>query len=346
MSKITAGTTTNQAIVTTGDTSGALVFETNGGTAALTLAANQAATFASNVTVGGTLTATGGIPAITTALTSPLNVGQIAGAGAEIRLPEATPNGSNYIAVKAPDNLAANLTLTLPSADGTSGQFLQTNGSGTLSFATPASGSLLRVTVFTSSGTWTKGAGTNYIKVRGVGGGGGGAGGRNSVAADNGGGGGAGGYAEKFINTSGVSTVAVTIGSGGSGGAANNPGSTGGATTFGAYFTCNPGSGGQTSALTTNAGGAGGTSTGGDLNVIGGGGNAGGTANRSAPSGLGGSSAFGGGGSGVVADQAGSNGQNGNAYGSGASGGTGHFSSTGGTGGTGASGVVIVEEYA
>jgi len=56
-------------------------------------------------------------------------------AGASIRLPEDTDNGSNYVAIKAPDNLASNLTLTLPSADGTSGQVLQTNGSGVLSFA-------------------------------------------------------------------------------------------------------------------------------------------------------------------------------------------------------------------
>jgi len=55
--------------------------------------------------------------------------------GASIRLPEDTDNGSNYVALKAADNLAANLTLTLPSADGTSGQVLQTNGSGVLSFA-------------------------------------------------------------------------------------------------------------------------------------------------------------------------------------------------------------------
>jgi len=56
-------------------------------------------------------------------------------AGSEIRLPEDTDNGSNYVAIKAPDTIASNLTLTLPSADGTSGQVLQTNGSGVLSFA-------------------------------------------------------------------------------------------------------------------------------------------------------------------------------------------------------------------
>lgn len=56
-------------------------------------------------------------------------------AGAELQLPEATNNGVNYVAVKAPNALAANTTFTLPAADGTNGQFLQTNGSGALAFA-------------------------------------------------------------------------------------------------------------------------------------------------------------------------------------------------------------------
>jgi hypothetical protein len=65
---------------------------------------------------------------------TPLAVIGNATAGSEIRLPEDTDNGSNYVAIKAPDTIASNLTLTLPSADGSSGQVLQTNGSGVLSF--------------------------------------------------------------------------------------------------------------------------------------------------------------------------------------------------------------------
>lgn len=67
-------------------------------------------------------------------LNTPLTVVGNSTAGAEIRLPEDTDNGSNYVALKAPNSLASNLTLTLPSADGSSGQALVTNGSGTLSF--------------------------------------------------------------------------------------------------------------------------------------------------------------------------------------------------------------------
>jgi len=53
----------------------------------------------------------------------------------EIRFREATANGTNYVSLSAPTSLSADLSLTLPSADGTSGQFLSTNGSGVLSFA-------------------------------------------------------------------------------------------------------------------------------------------------------------------------------------------------------------------
>ena len=53
----------------------------------------------------------------------------------EIRFREATANGTNYVSLSAPSSLASNLTLTLPSADGTTGQAVVTDGSGNLSFA-------------------------------------------------------------------------------------------------------------------------------------------------------------------------------------------------------------------
>jgi hypothetical protein len=61
-------------------------------------------------------------------------------AGSNIKLYEDTDNGTNYVAFKAPDTIASNVTWTLPSADGTSAQVLQTNGSGVLSFATVSGG--------------------------------------------------------------------------------------------------------------------------------------------------------------------------------------------------------------
>jgi len=47
----------------------------------------------------------------------------------------ADADSSAYVALQAPAVIATNYTLTLPAADGTSGQALVTNGSGTLSFA-------------------------------------------------------------------------------------------------------------------------------------------------------------------------------------------------------------------
>lgn len=163
MSKIKAGTTSGTALVTEGDTTGQLVFQTNGTTTALTLGTDQSATFVGNVAVNGTLTASSGLPS----LASPLTVTGNSTAGAEIRLPEDTDNGSNYVALKAADSIASNLTFTLPSADGTNGQVLQTNGSGTLSFATPAAGALVFLSSQTVSGTptvvsFTSGIGSTY----------------------------------------------------------------------------------------------------------------------------------------------------------------------------------------
>jgi len=62
-------------------------------------------------------------------------------AGSNLKLYEDTDNGTNYVSFKAPNTIAANVTWTLPSADGTNTQVLQTNGSGVLSFATAGGGS-------------------------------------------------------------------------------------------------------------------------------------------------------------------------------------------------------------
>jgi hypothetical protein len=77
----------------------------------------------------------------------------------EIRFRETTANGTNYIALKAPASLSADLTFTLPATDGTNGQVLTTNGSGVLSFATPASGIAWQSSVKTSGFTAVAGEG-------------------------------------------------------------------------------------------------------------------------------------------------------------------------------------------
>ena len=50
-------------------------------------------------------------------------------------------DSSNYVGFQAPAAIAADLTWTLPAADGTNGQVLGTNGTGTLDWVTAAGGS-------------------------------------------------------------------------------------------------------------------------------------------------------------------------------------------------------------
>lgn len=78
----------------------------------------------SNVEIPGTLTVTGDT-------TLPNQ--------SDLRFGEATANGSNYVGFQGPANIASNITWTLPAADGTNGQFLSTNGSGTLAWASASS---------------------------------------------------------------------------------------------------------------------------------------------------------------------------------------------------------------
>ena len=58
----------------------------------------------------------------------------------DARFREATANGTNYVGFQAPATIAADVLWTLPATDGTAGQVISTNGSGTLSWATRGSG--------------------------------------------------------------------------------------------------------------------------------------------------------------------------------------------------------------
>lgn len=66
-----------------------------------------------------------------------------------IRFYESSTNGANSIGIKAPSTLAADTTYILPTADGTSGQVLSTNGSGTLSWTTNATNLTWNATTIT-----------------------------------------------------------------------------------------------------------------------------------------------------------------------------------------------------
>lgn len=59
----------------------------------------------------------------------------------ELRFEDA--DSSNYVGFKSPATVTTNRVWTLPAADGTNGQVLSTNGTGTLAFATAAGGATL-----------------------------------------------------------------------------------------------------------------------------------------------------------------------------------------------------------
>jgi hypothetical protein len=109
----------------------------------------------SSITITGlSSSATGTVLTLSdTATTSSVNL--IIDNDKEIRFREATANGTNYVSLSAPSTLASDLSLTLPSADGTNGQALVTNGSGTLSFATVAVSLTYTKGTFTGNGSAT-----------------------------------------------------------------------------------------------------------------------------------------------------------------------------------------------
>ena len=82
-----------------------------------------------------------------------VSVGGAATQAGEIRFLEDTDNGSNYIALRA-GTLSGNVTLTLPTAAGSNGQFLKTDGSGNLSFADAGAGGSDKQIQFNNSGAF------------------------------------------------------------------------------------------------------------------------------------------------------------------------------------------------
>lgn len=74
----------------------------------------------------------------------------------ELRFMELLSNGSSYIGLKSPTDVTTSKTYTLPSADGTSGQVLKTNGSAVLSFASVTDAELSTSDVTTNNVSTSK----------------------------------------------------------------------------------------------------------------------------------------------------------------------------------------------
>jgi hypothetical protein len=193
---------------------------------------------------------------------------------------------SAELATASVDLSQASVSGTLPPGKGGTGlgslpgafRVLAANASNNALEFAPAG--IYRMVVFTGNGTWNRPSGVRFIKVQVQGAGGGGGGHGESGAA--------GGYAERVLDVTGISSVGITVGGGGGGTYYNNAGGNGAGSSFGPYVSAGGGHG--CNRHNNHNGGLAGVGSGGDLNLYGGCG--GGHEQRS--SGMGGSTFFGG----------------------------------------------------
>ena len=86
--------------------------------------------------VAGTLTGSSALIADANLAIDQAIVGNSLTTGGQVKFNEGTNNGTAFIGLKAPDAVTTSTTFVLPDGDGTTGQFLKTDGSGNLDFAT------------------------------------------------------------------------------------------------------------------------------------------------------------------------------------------------------------------
>ena len=134
----TASNVTGTVATANGGTglSGATPFTSGGVLYASSVSAltTSAVLTANAMVVGG---GAGNAPATVSNITSNNSYLQL---GASTPLRFADSDSSNYVSFQAPATITSNVAWTLPAADGGSGQFLSTNGSGVLSWATASGG--------------------------------------------------------------------------------------------------------------------------------------------------------------------------------------------------------------
>ena len=86
--------------------------------------------------VDGTLTGNSAVTVDANLAVDQFVIGNSLSTGGTIKLNEGTNNGTNFIGLKAPNSVTSSQTFVLPDGDGSAGQFLKTDGSGNLDFAT------------------------------------------------------------------------------------------------------------------------------------------------------------------------------------------------------------------
>ena len=120
--KIQSGTTSNVGVLQLTDSTSS--------TSTTTAATANSVKTVNDALTTTTSTANAALPASGGSLTGNLIVDN----AKEVRFSEADPNGSNYLALKAPSSVTADITWTLPDGDGSANQFLKIDGSGNLSW--------------------------------------------------------------------------------------------------------------------------------------------------------------------------------------------------------------------
>ncbi len=132
------------------------VIVTEAGTQTLTNKTITAGTINGASSIGGstTINTTGSVTAsgLTTSAQTGVVLGPFgaaAGNTGEVRLKELSANGNNYVGLKAPDNIAADLVYTLPASVASDGRILSANTNGELSWIAPNIGSVTNVSVNT-----------------------------------------------------------------------------------------------------------------------------------------------------------------------------------------------------
>lgn len=152
--------------------------------------------------------------------------------------------------------------------------------------STTETGNLISSAIYTTAGsyTWTRPSNCKTVLVQVIGAGGGGASYNES--------GGSGGYCEKVIDVTNISSVSVTVGAGGGAVGYYAAGGNGGTSSFGSHCSATGGFGANRQA--DHTGGVGGTASGGDLNIRGGSGTGHGNTSGREAVGRGGQGFFGG----------------------------------------------------